>query len=301
MLSQAIQHYVDMRRTCGFKFEYQASFLRSFLSFAEARGDQHVRINTAIEWAGLADKVPQRAHRLGAVIRFARYARTDDPRNEIPPPIFGSETWPRQTRYILTQDEVARLLQEARRFSSHPMRVMTYSTLIGLLACTGLRISEAIRLRYSDITTDGILIRNTKFRKSRLVVLHDSARNALEQYLPQRQAFAPLSDQLFVSLKGTPLFRENVRVVFRELVKRAGLPRGPGLPRITPHSLRHTFAVRALQTCPDERDRISRHMVALSTYLGHVNAAATYWYLQATPELMLDVAACCERFVEGAS
>ena len=230
MLSQAIQHYVDMRRTCGFKFEYQASFLRSFLSFAEARGDQHVRINTAIEWAGLADKVPQRAHRLGAVIRFARYARTDDPRNEIPPPIFGSETWPRQTRYILTQDEVARLLQEARRFSSHPMRVVTYSTLIGLLACTGLRISEAIRLRYSDITTDGLVIRNTKFRKSRLVALHDSARNALEQYLPQRQAFAPLSDQLFVSLKGTPLFRENVRVVFRELVKRAGLPRGAGRP-----------------------------------------------------------------------
>jgi len=238
---------------------------------------------------------------VGAIIRFARHARTDDPRNEVPPPIFGSETWPRQTRYILTQDEVARLLQEARRFSSHPMRVMTYSTLIGLLACTGLRISEAIRLRYSDITTDGLVIRNTKFRKSRLVALHDSARNALEQYLPQRQAFAPLSDQLFVSLKGTPLFRENVCVVFRELVKRAGLPRGPGLPRITPHSLRHTFAVRALQTCPNERDRISRHMVALSTYLGHVNAAATYWYLQATPELMLDVAACCERFVEVAS
>ena len=133
MLSQAIQHYVDMRRTCGFKFEYQARFLRRFLSFAEARGDQHVRINTAIEWAGLADKVPQRAHRLGAIIRFARHARTDDPRNEVPPPIFGSETWPRQTRYILTQDEVARLLQEARRFSSHPMRVVTYSTLIGLL------------------------------------------------------------------------------------------------------------------------------------------------------------------------
>jgi integrase len=173
--------------------------------------------------------------------------------------------------------------------------------LFGLLACTGLRISEAIRLRSSDITSDGLLIRNTKFRKSRLVALHDSTRTALDRYLLQRQALASLDDHVFVSLRGAPLIRECVDGVFRELVKRIGLPQGAGLPRITPHSLRHTFAVRALQTCPDGRERIARHMVALSTFLGHVDAAATYWYLQATPELLRDIASCSEHFVENAS
>ena len=116
-----------------------------------------------------------------------------------------------------------------------------------------------------------------------------------------RLMFAPLDDHVFVSLRGTPLIRECVDGIFRELVKRIGLPQGAGLPRITPHSLRHTFAVRALQTCPDGREQIARHMVALSTYLGHVDAAATYWYLQATPELLRDIASCCERHVENAS
>lgn len=301
MLSQAVQHYIDVQRACGFKFQCQADFLHSFAAFASAKNQQYVQGSTAIEWAGLACSRPQRAHRLWIVIRFARFARSDDPRHEVPPPVFGSETWPRRVPYILTQDEVALLLQEAAHYGTHPIQGATYSTLFGLLACTGLRISEAIRLRFSDITPDGLIVHNTKFRKSRLVVLHSSARSALEQYLLQRRAFAPLSDQVFVSVRGTPLICESVDVVFRKLAQRIGLPRGPGLPRATPHSLRHTFAVRALQRCPNERDQITRHMLALSTHLGHVNAAATYWYLQATPDLMQDIAQCCERYVEEAT
>ncbi len=301
MLIQTVEDYINVRRAVGFKFECQARFLHNFASFAEARDEHHVRSITAIEWAGMAAKVPQRAHRLWVVTRFARHAHSDDPRHEIPPPAFGSENWPRRTPYILSQDEIARLMQEAARFGTRPMQGATYSTLFGLLACTGLRISEALRLRYADITPDGLLIRNTKFRTSRLVALHDSARAALERYLSRRRAFAPLDDHVFISLRGTPLIQTNVDNIFRELVKRIGLPLGPDLPRITPHSLRHTFAVRALQTCPDRRERIARHMVALSTYLGHVDAVATYWYLEATPELMQDIAACCVKFVEGAS
>ncbi len=301
MLSQAIQDFIAVRRACGFQFKYQATFLHSFASFAIGKGDQYVRSSTAIEWAGLAHHTQQRARRLGIVIRFVRYARIDDPRHEVPPPAFGHENGPRKVPYILTQDEVARLMQEAVRYGTHPMQGATYSTLIGLLACTGLRISEALRLRYRDITPDGLLIHNTKFRKSRLVALHESARATLERYLSQRRTFAPLGEHVFVSLRGTPLIQECVDGVFRELVRRVGLPRGPDLPRITPHSLRHTFAVRALQNCPAGRDRIARHMVALSTYLGHVDAAATYWYLQATPELMQGIASCCERYVEDAS
>ncbi|ASL72636.1 tyrosine-type recombinase/integrase [Ralstonia nicotianae] len=301
MLSQTVQNYIDMRRSSGFQFVCQAVFLHSFASFAAAKKEHHVRANTAIEWAGRAAKVPQRAHRLWVVIRFARYAQTDDSRHEIPSPVFGSETWPRRTPYILSQDEIARLMQAASCFGTHPRQGATYSTLFGLLACTGLRISEALRLRHQDITPDGLLIRNTKFRKSRLVALHDSARAALKRYLLQWRSITLPDDRVFVSLRGTPLIRECVDGVFRELVRRAGLPCTPDGPRITPHSLRHTFAVRALQTCPDGRDRIARHMVALSTYLGHVDAAATYWYLQATPDLMRDISSCCEQFVEVAS
>ena len=301
MLSQTVQNYIEVRRAAGFKFEAQAGLLCSFAAYADTRGEHYVRANSAIEWAGLAAKIPQRAHRLWTVIRFARHARLDDPRHEVPPPAFGGERWPRRTPYILSPEEIARLLQAARCYGKNPLQGATYSTLFGLLACTGLRISEAIRLRSSDITSDGLLIRNTKFRKSRLVALHDSTRTALDRYLLQRQALASLDDHVFVSLRGAPLIRECVDGVFRELVKRIGLPQGAGLPRITPHSLRHTFAVRALQTCPDGRERIARHMVALSTFLGHVDAAATYWYLQATPELLRDIASCSEHFVENAS
>ncbi|WP_265303829.1 tyrosine-type recombinase/integrase [Verminephrobacter eiseniae] len=301
MLSQTIQNYIDMRRAGGFQFGCQAGFLHSFASFATAREERHVRASTAIEWAGQVAKTPQRAHRLWVVIRFARFARADDARHEVPLPVFGSETWPRRAPYILSQDEIARLMQVASDFGTHPMQGATYGTLIGLLACTGLRISEALRLRWSDITPDGLLIRNTKFRKNRLVVLHDSSRTALQRYHAQWRSTTSPDDSVFVSLRGTPLIRECVDRVFQELVNRAGLPRTPDVPRITPHALRHTFAVRALQTCPDGRDRVARHMVALSTYLGHVDAAATYWYLQATPELMRDISSRCEQFVEVAS
>lgn len=301
MLSQAVQNYIDMRRAGGFQFRCQAKFLHSFASFATAREERHVRASTAIEWAGQVAKTPQRAHRLWVVIRFARFARADDARHEVPLPVFGSETWPRRAPYILSQEEIARLMQVASGFGTHPMQGATYGTLIGLLACTGLRISEALQLRHSDITPDGLLIRNTKFRKNRLVALHASCRQALECYQAQWRAASSLADPVFVSLRGRPLIRECVDRVFQELVNRAGLPRTPDGPRITPHSLRHTFAVRALETCPDGRDRVARHMVALSTYLGHVNAAATYWYLQATPDLMRDISSCCEQFVEVAS
>ena len=301
MLSESVQAYIDMRRACGFKFQHQAKFLQSFVQFCFTRGEDHVQSRTAIEWAGLARHTAHRAHRLAVVARFARYARSDDLRHEVPPEVFGPERWQRPVPYILSQDEVARLMQEAARFGTHPMQGATYSTFFGLLACTGLRVSEAIELRYLDITPDGLMIRNTKFRKSRLVVLHSSARVALENYLTQRRAFATQGDHVFVSLNATPLCREYVPFIFRKLAQRIGISRGPGLPRATPHSLRHTFAVRSLQTCPDGRDQITRHMLALSTHLGHVNVAATYWYLQATPQLMQDIVTQCEQFVGDVS
>ena len=202
--------------------------------------------------------------------------------------------------YILSEDDIERLVQAASQSGYRTLRRSTYSTLFALLACTGLRVSEAIRLRYEDITPDGLVIRNSKFRKSRFVPLHETARVGLEQYLERRRPYAPFDDHVFVSLRRKPLRLVDVDYAFRTAARKIGLPCHPQRPRPTPHSLRHTFAVRALETCPDGRDRITKHMLALSTYLGHGKVSDTYWYLQATPQLMRNIAEHCESWVAGA-
>jgi integrase/recombinase XerD len=258
-----------------------------------------VRAPVAIEWAGSAQFVPQRARRLGIVIRLARYLRAEDNRHEVPPAVFGAEKAPRPVPYILSLDQIRQLIHAAAKSGYRTLRRETYRTLFALLACTGLRVSEAIRLRFNDITPDGLVIRCSKFRKSRLVPLHDTARAGLDRYLQRRCPYAPDDDHVFVSLRRKPLILNDVATAFQTAVRVVGLPPGPGRARPTPHSLRHAFAVRALHTCPDGRDAITQHMVALSTYLGHAKVADTYWYLEAVPELMIDIADRCERFVNG--
>jgi integrase/recombinase XerD len=215
----------------------------------------------------------------------------------MPPAVFGSESRPRPVPYIFSRDDIQRLVQAASELGKrNGFRGHTYSTFFALLACTGLRVSEAIRLAFDDITPDGLIIRCSKFRKSRLVPLHDTAQAGLDRYIQTRRSFAPFDDHVFVSLRRRRLLVGDAETAFHESIEKIGLPRGPGLPRPTIHSLRHTFAVRALETCPDGRDRITKHMLALSTYLGHSKVADTYWYLQATPDLMRDIADSCQDF-----
>jgi integrase/recombinase XerD len=299
MLAQAVESYLTVRRACGFELKSAGNLLRSFAIFSDSRGGHHVCSETAIEWAGLARSVHQRARRLGQVIRFTRYVRAEDPSHELPPAVFGSEKRPRPIPYIFSQDNIQRLVQAASQSGYRTLRRKTYSTLFALLACTGLRVSEAIRLRFEDITPDGLVIRCSKFRKSRLVPLHETAQVGLEHYLERRRPYAPFDDHVFISLRRKPLLIGDVETAFQSAVDKIGLQRGPGLPRPTPHSLRHTFAVKALETCPDGRDRITKHMLALSTYLGHGKVSNTYWYLEATPDLMRNIAERCESFVTG--
>ena len=160
-------------------------------------------------------------------------------------------------------------------------------------------MSEAIHLCFQDLTADGLVIRCSKFRKSRLVPLHETTQAGLEQYLKRRRAFTPLDDHVFVSLRRRPLLLHDAETAFHDIAEKIRLPRGAALPRPTIHSLRHTFAVRALETCPDGRDRITKHMLALSTYLGHSKVADTYWYLEATPDLMRNIADSCQSFFTG--
>jgi integrase/recombinase XerD len=155
--------------------------------------------------------------------------------------------------YILSEDEIRQLVHAASRSGYRTLRRETYSTVFALLASTGLRVSEATHLRFDDITPDGLVIRCSKFRKSRLVPLHHTARAALDRYLQRRRAYAPTEPHVFVSLRRKPLLLHDVEVAFRTAARAIGLP-DRARARPTPHSLRHTFAVRALQACPDGRD-----------------------------------------------
>lgn len=300
MIVDLVEAYLAMRRACGFELKSEGSCLLSFAAFSDAQGQDYVCRETAVEWAGLARTVHQRARRIGHVIRFTRFARVEDPRHEMPTAIFGSEKGPRPIPYIISGEDIQRLVQAAFQLGCHSLRRHTYGAFFSLLACTGLRTSEAIHLRYGDITPDGLVIRDTKFKKSRLVPIHETARAGLERYLEQRRPYAPLDDHVFVSLRRKPLTVKDVETAFYAAVKAIGLPYPPVRPRPTPHSLRHSFAVRSLEGCPDGRDHITKQMLGLSTYLGHGNVAHTYWYLEATPDLMRNIAERCEAFVTGA-
>lgn len=298
MLTKAVHTYLAVRRSAGFALRWQGDALKSFAAFSEARGQHYVSAAVAIEWAGCARDVTQRARRLGIVIRFARYLHAEDRRHEVPPAIFGAEKSPRPTPYIFTPEQIQQLVHAASGAGTPTLRRATYSTFFALLACTGLRVSEAIRLRFADITPDGLVIRETKFRKTRLVPLHPTAQAGLDRYLQQRRPYAPADDHVFVSLHRKPLLGRDVITAFQSAAKQVGLPNRPGA-RPTAKALRHTFATRALQTCPDGRNAITRHTVALSTYLGHKSVAETYWYLEAVPDLMRDIADRAEGLATG--
>jgi integrase len=156
-----------------------------------------------------------------------------------------------------------------------------------------------LKLDLSDLTEDGLLIRATKFQKSRLVPLHESARRGLQQYVAARNRIATTTSTVFVSQRGAGLPYSTVNTTFLYLARSAELRGGPGLGGCRIHDLRHTFAVRSLEQCAGDRKAVARHMVALSTYLGHAHVSDTYWYLQATPRLLGDVAVAAEALHRG--
>lgn len=299
MLARAVQSYLSVRRAAGYLLEQVSLHLRSFAAYSDSKGQRYVNAEMAIQWARQSRSMRQRARRLADVRRFALYLQAEDARHEVPPAIFGKERGPRPTPYILSDEQIRRIIHLAAESGYRTLRRQTYSTLFALLACTGLRVSEAIRLRYDDITPDGLVIRVTKFRKSRLVPLHETACAGLERYLKQRRPYALFDDHVFISLRRKPLLIADVDVAFRTVAKKMNLPSGRGHRRPTPHSLRHAFAVRALQNCPDGRDHITQHMLMLSTYLGHGKADLTYWYLEAVPNLLRSIAERCEAYVTG--
>ena len=277
MLTDTVNAYLSLRRALGFKLKTAEKYLWSYANFATARGDTHIVSKTAIDWAAQGASEDQRANRLNVLIRFARFARAEDGGHEIPPDHIFCSRRHRRTPYIFTDEEVAQLIQHAGRLGPPgTLRPHTYSTLFGLLASTGLRISEALSLRFEDITPTGLVIRETKFRKSRLVCLHETVVAALNEYLLRRRKLAGSDDHVFVSRRGGTLGYAIVAETFQEVSKAAGIQGQPGSSKPRLHDLRHRFAVKALETCPQARNRITRHMLALSTYLGHARLESTY-------------------------
>lgn len=295
MLMQTVDTYLAVRRAAGFKLEAAERYLRDFARFARARGDTYVDSQTAIAWASQGNPEAQRNNRLKMIIHFARFARAEDERHEIPPERVFCGRRQRPTPYIFTDEEIQALLAQATRLGPPgSLRPHTYTTLFALLAVTGLRISEALALRFKDVTPDGLVIRETKFHKTRLVPLHPTTATGMQSYLARRCQLATRDDYVFVSRRRSGLCSSTVRQTFHQLLEAAGIPAVPRRRRPRLMDLRHTFASRSLAACPDDRDHIRRHMLALTTYMGHARVESTYWYLERTPQLMGDIAQACE-------
>ncbi len=302
MLSHDCIYYVELRRAVGFKFRHQSCLLRNFSAFAEARGDSYVRTETVLAWAAEAPSAAQRRERLLLVRRFARQMQAEDERYEVPPAqVFGRPQRERRVPYIYKPEEIRRLLRAAAELTpKDSIRPATYVTLLALIASTGLRISEALALQLDDITPAGLVIRHTKFRKSRLVPLHTTAEIGIERYLTLRRRVGGSDRSVFVSLWGTGLSYSTFYAVFLKLMRSIGLRGSPGNSGPCIHDMRHTFAVRALeQSNGTGSEEVARHILALSTYLGHAHPSDTYWYLQATPKLLESISRAGEALFNG--
>jgi len=302
MLLRDIERYLSFRRELGFSLRGDEYLLKSFARFAAHRGDSHVRRNTALDWAAQAPSPGQRDRRLRRVILFARHVRAEDPAHELPASCRFSLGRRPYLPHIFTPREVHDLLRAASRLGPRgSLRPHTYYTIFGLLAATGLRVSEALALRLDDVTDDGLMVRNTKFHKSRLVPLHPTAARAVGRYIHRRRRFACTDNHLFVSLRCRAVLYADVNRVFLQILRRLGLRGDPGRPGPRVHDLRHTMAVRALEAFRSTSG-VGPHMRALSTYLGHSRVSTNFRYIHATPRLMGHIATACEAYLEdGAS
>jgi integrase/recombinase XerD len=290
-ISIAVEDYLSTRRALGYKLVFAASVLHAFAAFLEARNAAYITVALALEWARMpADVLPsQWASRLGVIRRFARYHRASDPRTEIPSAGLLPFRYMRKAPYIYSDCEVAALSTAARELSCrYGIRPRTYSTLITLLAVTGLRVGEALRLdrRDCDLKEAILFIRETKFRKSRLIPIQRSTAEALELYSAVTAELFPHVWSLFVSARGKRLSQKVAGENFRSLLARIGLPAAGDPRRPCLHGLRHRFAVSTLLGWYRKGVDIERALPLLATYLGHTNITNTYWYLSATPELL---------------
>jgi integrase len=291
-LSRAVDFYLRSRRRLGFGLKTDEKLLRTLAAYADRVGHEgRLTEALALEWARLpAEANPMWwAKRLLVVRGFARFWHAFDPKVQVPPAgMFGSSNR-RRPVHIYTAKEISLLLQSAASLPpAHGLRAATFKTLLGLLACTGLRISEALKLQVCDFDyrVGTLMIRESKSGQSRIVPLKPSSTQALIAYQDacQKRRWRSTAGAFFLSAKDKPLSYETAKNSFRSLRKRLNWVTSPR-PRM--HDLRHTFAVNRLLSWQRQGgDTVNQRVLALATYLGHRNIRHTYWYLSAIPELL---------------
>jgi integrase len=306
MVSQ-VQDYLATRRQMGFHLAIAGRQLLAFARFTDRTGHRGpVTFELAVRWAQSSPRATRLtwARRLELLRPFTKYRSQFDAGTEIVPRTFFGPAHRRLIPHIYTEQEIACLLQAA---SSLPpvggLRPLTYHTLFGLLAVTGLRFSEALNLKPQDVALEHALltVRQTKFRKSRLVPLHPTTAAALKRYAEarQRKLGGVNIEAFFVSDRGKPLAERTVHHTFQKLRAQMGWVArgGHAAPRI--HDLRHTFICHGMLRSYRQQQPIDNMIDALSTYVGHAKVSDTYWYVTATPELMAVAAQRFAEFVEG--
>lgn len=292
-LREAIDDYLLLRRDLGFKLIQTEHWLHDFAAFMEDQQASRITGARALQWALRPSNAqpPCWAKRLSAVRLFARYRSLTDPRTEVPP-VGLLPYHPRRAKpYLCTEEDIAALISAAGALPPPDgLRGRTYACLLGLLAVTGLRIGEALRLKREDVDLENHLltIHGTKFDKSRLVPLHPSTGLALCAYARQRDGYFGQAkpDHFFVSVRGLPLPASVVRGTFRLLCREVGLQGSDGCDQPRLHHFRHRFATETLLRWYRSSEDIEQQLPVLSTFLGHACIASTYWYLSAHPELM---------------
>ncbi len=301
-LEKAVDDYLSLRRKLGYKLYEPGLLLKQFVAFLEGEGASYITTELSLRWATQPTGV-QPAHwasRLRAVRLFARHHSPSDPRTEIPPLGLLPYRTRRRQPYIYSSQEIQQLIDATKSLpSTSGLRPSTYSTLLGLLSVTGMRISEALGLDRADVDLEErvLTIRSTKFGKKRLVPVHDTTRDALRDYLCRRDQIFPTvtTSSFFLSEWGTRLESSCVRRAFYNLSRQIGLRgvsdhRGPTL-----HDFRHAFAVETVLRWYRAGLDVDPLMPVLSTYLGHGHPSDTYWYISSVPELLRLAASRLDR------
>ncbi|MFM0047282.1 tyrosine-type recombinase/integrase [Paraburkholderia sediminicola] len=303
-MTTRVEDYLYARRQVGFKLKSQGTQLLAFARFAER--DCHkgpVTLELALRWAqdSHSARLIAAAKRMEVLRPFIRYLQQYDPATEVPPPRLLGSTRRRPVPHIYRDEEVKALLEAAARLRpSDGLRPATYCTLFGLIAATGMRISEVLRLGRADVMFErGVLIvRQSKYRKSRLVPLHTTTVAALQRYAQLRDQFLPLAtdENFFLSSWGRALNIWNAEETFCILRRQLGWIARGNYPAPRIHDLRHTFITNCLVRWYRHQINVDNAIVSLSTYVGHVRATDTYWYVSAVPELMALVSQRFERY-----
>jgi integrase len=291
LLREELADYLALRRALGYRLARPEKLLGQFLDHLERAGESRITVATALDWARLpAGGGPNWwAYRLCAVRGFATYLHALEPAHEVPAAQLLPHRPRRASPYLYSDADISALIAATASLRT-PLRRTTFATLIGLLTVTGIRVGEAIALDRSDVdlAAGRLLVRHGKFGKTRELALHPSSVEAVRRYQQLRDRLAPPTGAtaLLVSTAGTRLIYGNVHHAFHRLVRLAGLTPRSGSCRPRIHDLRHSFAVAAMLDAYAAGQDGQTRLTLLSTWLGHVHPASTYWYLSASPELM---------------